>query len=132
MTPVETLIDTSAWVEFFRKRNFWKEAVEELLLSDKAVLCGPIYTELLRGVGRDRARVARALHGCRILPQPAGLWALAGNLGHQLRLKGVTAKTLDLLIATYALAHQMPLLTNDSDFEQMKKADILLQIAAHP
>jgi predicted nucleic acid-binding protein len=128
VTLVETLVDTSAWVEFFRGHEPWTAHIGELLDVDRVVLCGPIYTELLRGTGRDRARVLRALRGCRMLPQPAGLWGLAGNLGHSLRAKGVTAKTLDLLIAVYALTHQTSLLCRDSDFEHMRDAGVLLQL----
>jgi predicted nucleic acid-binding protein len=129
VTVGETLVDTSAWVEFFRGNEPWTEHIGELLDLDRVVLCGPVYTELLRGTGRDRARVLRALRGCRMLPQPAGLWELAGNLGHSLRAKGVTAKTLDLLIAVYALAHQTSLLCQDADFEHMRDAGVLLQLA---
>jgi predicted nucleic acid-binding protein len=64
-----------------------------------------------------------------MLRQPPGLWELAGGLGHQLRAKGVTAKTLDLLIATYSLAHRMSLLSCDADFEHMVGAGVPLQLA---
>lgn len=58
------------------------------------------------------------------------LWAKAGDLGFWLRRRGVTPKTIDLLIATYALSHSAALLTVDKDFLAMRKAGVPLQLAA--
>jgi hypothetical protein len=47
------------------------------------------------------------------------------------RKRGVTVKTLDLLIATYALSHSVSLLTADADFSTMRKAGVALQPVRH-
>jgi predicted nucleic acid-binding protein len=41
----------------------------------------------------------------------------------------VTVKTLDLLIATYALASHVPLLTTDADFRAIARAGVGLALA---
>ncbi len=39
---------------------------------------------------------------------------------------GRSVKSLDLLIATYALVHSVPILAVDADFETMKRAGLQL------
>jgi predicted nucleic acid-binding protein len=69
------------------------------------------------------------LGGCHELEQPSDLWIDAGDLGFTLARRGVTVKTLGLLIATYSLAHGVPLLTLDRDFRSMRDAGIPLTLA---
>ena len=87
-------------------------------------ICGPVVTELRRGLRSraDRGRVLPLLHGCHELTQPPHLWQEAGELGFFLGRRGATVKSLDLLIATYALAHAVPILTTDADFTLMRRA----------
>jgi hypothetical protein len=124
------LIDTSAWIEFFRDRAPVASAVDEALASNEAALCGPVEAELRRGLGseRERRRVIPLLDGCQRLVQPAQLWTDAGDLGFVLRRRGVTPKTVDLLIATYALHHSASLLTTDKNFAAMHEAGIPLHL----
>lgn len=126
------LIDTSAWIEFFRGREPTASAVDDALASNEAALCGPIEAELRRGLlnERERAKVLPLLEGCHSLVQPEQLWQEAGDLGFALRRRGVTPKTIDLLIATYALSHSTGLLTIDKDFSAMKKAGVPLQLVS--
>jgi len=123
------LVDTSAWVDFFRGKGRLADAVEAVVLSGEAAICGPIVTEIRRGLRRDqRARVLAALQGCHLLEQPEDLWTLSGDLGALLSSRGLTVKTLDLLIATYAIAHGARLLTADSDFKGIAKAKVGLTL----
>jgi predicted nucleic acid-binding protein len=119
------LIDTSAWVDFFRNRRPLADAVDRALEEDEAALCVPVITELRRGLSAtDRARVLRCLGGCHTLPQSPLLWEEAGDLGYLLGRKGVTVKTLDLLIAATALAHDLPVLTKDADFRHIRDSGV--------
>jgi len=124
------LIDTSAWVDFFRGRK-GSERVDELLESDAVALCGPVITELRRGLrsAAERRKVLPLLEACHLLDEPDDLWSEAGDLGFVLARKGVTVKTLDLLIAIYALKYNVPVLTSDADFAVIKDAGILLLLA---
>lgn len=124
------LVVTSAWVEFFRGRGALSTAVDALLESGEAALCGPIVTELRRGLrASERARVVPLLDGCDLLPQPDDLWATAGDLGAALARRGIATKTLDLLIATYAIAHGVALLTRDAEFKAIANAKLGLLLA---
>lgn len=124
------LVDTSAWIEFFRGRDPLATAVDDALASNEAALCGPVEAELRRGLlnARERAAVLSLLDTCHALAQPQQLWTEAGDLGFALRRRGVTPKTVDLLIATYALSHSVTLLTADKDFVAMHKAGVPLQL----
>lgn len=48
----------------------------------------------------------------------------AGDLGYLLARRGVVVKTLDLLIAATALAHDVPVLTRGSDFKQIRDSGV--------
>ena len=125
------LVDTSAWIEFFRGRGEMADRVDDLIDADEGALCGPVITELRRGLRStsERARVLPLLAACRSLDQPSRLWEEAGELGFFLGRRGTTVKTLDLLVAVHALAHGVPLLTVDADVERMRRAGIPLLLA---
>jgi predicted nucleic acid-binding protein len=125
------LIDTSAWIAFFRNAGRCADRVDKALFDGDAAICGPIQTELRRGLKSksERAQVLLHLGGCADLPQPSKLWEEAGELGFALARRGVTAKTLDLLIACHALAHDVPLLTADQDFARIRSAGVPLLLA---
>lgn len=125
------LVDTSAWVDFFRGTDPIASRVDELLEANEVALCGPVLTEIRRGLrsAAERRKVLPLLDGCHLLADPARLWKDAGDLGYALRRRGATIKTLDLLIATCALAASVPLLTTDSDFSLMRRAGIPLELA---
>jgi len=125
------LVDTSAWIDFFRGTAPLAEQVEDLLGENELAICGPILTELRRGLQSiaERRRVIPLLGGCHLLEQPAALWEEAGELGFFLGRKGRSVKSMDLLIATYALSHSVSLLTRDADFAHMLRLGIPLQLA---
>jgi predicted nucleic acid-binding protein len=126
------LVDTSAWVDFFRGAGRLSSLVDDALDANDVALCGPVITELRRGLKSraERAQVLGLLGGCHLLAQPDRLWEESGELGFYLARKGVVAKSMDLLIACYALAHELPVMTADSDFSHMKKAGIGLDLVA--
>jgi predicted nucleic acid-binding protein len=118
------LVDISAWIDFFRDRKPIANIVDQALDENSAAICGPIYTELLRGFKhtKERDKVIPLLQSCRFLTQPFSLWETAGQFGFQLKCQGVTVKTLDLLIACFAMAHGLPILAVDRDFKTMQSA----------
>jgi tRNA(fMet)-specific endonuclease VapC len=122
------LIDTSAWIDFFRGRDPGAGAVDDALATNDAALCGPIEAELRRGLSSEKERkaVLPLFDACHLLSQPANLWQEAGDLGFALRRRGVTAATVDLLIAVYALSHSATVLAVDRDFKAMQKAGVPL------
>jgi predicted nucleic acid-binding protein len=78
------LIDTSAWIEFFRDVAPVASLVDEALASGEAAICGPIEIELRHGLlgQRERKKVLPLLAGCHWLAAPEDLWVEAGELGY--------------------------------------------------
>jgi predicted nucleic acid-binding protein len=126
------LIDTSAWIDFFRGATPFADAVDDAIDANQAATCRPVITELRRGLRTEaeRRKVLPLLEGCHSLADPTRLWEEAGDLGFFLARKGVAAKSIDLLIATYALSHDVALLAADTDFADMKAAGVKLVLAA--
>ncbi len=124
------LVDTSAWIDFFRGTVPMAGRVDELIAQNQLAICGPILTELRRGFhsAAERQRVLSLLEGCHFLEQPSSLWEEAGELGFLLGRKGRRVKSMDLLIATYALSHSVSLLTRDADFGHMVRLGIPLKL----
>lgn len=120
------LVDTSAWIDFFRDRSPVAEILDQALNDNNVAICGPVYTELLRGFksARERDKIMPLLGACKSLTQPQDLWETAGQYGFELKRKGLALKTIDLLIACFAIAHGLPLLTTDRDFKTMQAAGI--------
>jgi predicted nucleic acid-binding protein len=88
----------------------------------------PILTEILRGclVEKEKQKIQNLFQNLTQLEFFPSLWEEASHIGSRLRKKGITVKTLDLLIATYALSYNKCLLTKDRDFSLMKKAGLNL------
>jgi tRNA(fMet)-specific endonuclease VapC len=124
------LVDTSAWVDFFRGREPLASVVDAAIEADEAALCGPVVTELRRGLrsAAERQRVLPLVAACHWLAEPEKLWDEAGDLGFYLARRGVTSKSFDLLVAAHALAHGVPILAADRDFREMHDAGVSLAI----
>ena len=124
------LVDTSAWIEFFRGHGPIADEIDELIDANQVALCGPVLTELRRGLrsAQERKATLPLLRACHLLSQPDDLWEESGELGFFLARRGVHCRSFDLLIAVYALAHDVALLTRDADFAQMRKAGVPLQL----
>ena len=120
------LVDTSAWIDFFRDRKPFANIVDQALDENSVAICGPIYTELMRGFknAKERDKVVPLLQACRFLVQPVDLWETAGQYGFELKRQGITVKTMDLLIACFAMAHRLPILAVDQDFKIMQSAGL--------
>jgi predicted nucleic acid-binding protein len=124
------LVDSSAWTAFFRGREPLAARVDAAIESGEAALCGPVLCELRRGFvsARDRKRTLALLSNCPTLPAPYDVWTEAGELGFELRKKGITVKTIDLVIAVWALTSSVPILTGDGDFRLMQRAGVALAL----
>jgi predicted nucleic acid-binding protein len=115
------LIDTSAWVDAFRGLTpTISDTVENLLLNDMAVTCGPVIFEIRRGLREhERTRVLPLMEALHRLPFHEDDWAQAGELDARLRQDGLTVPPTDALIAHLCLRYDLPLLTLDSHFDNV-------------
>lgn len=120
------VVDTSVWVDYFNGRaSAATDRLDELLGTQPMAMGDLILTEVLQGFRSDREyAVAKRL--LATLPMyemlgPARAVMAAENYRY-LRKKGVTVrKTTDGIIASFCIAHDMPLLFSDRDFEPYVK-----------
>jgi predicted nucleic acid-binding protein len=114
------LIDTSAWIEFFRKRDERiYSLVAALLREEKAVGSGLIILELLRGgKSQKELNVINELFYLidNVQPKPE-TFLLAGKMGYELSKKGSTLAVVDLLIAQLSIENHLALLSLGKHFK---------------
>ena len=118
-----TLVDTLAWIEFFRRNGDpeFKKRVALLIRNGRAAYTCPVYFELLVGARPNEiADVEAILAESTRIYFGAEHWVLATRLGRQLRAAGVTVPSIDLYVATVSIAERMQVLCNDEHFTRMK------------
>jgi predicted nucleic acid-binding protein len=115
--PEGVLVDTSAWVAYFRGQEPARSAVLALLQERRAFRCGPVELELRQGLRRSEADgVLNLWRGLPPLQVEEIDFASAGDLLLELRSRGITIPALDALIASLAVRREVPVLTLDQHF----------------
>jgi predicted nucleic acid-binding protein len=104
---VAALVDTSAWIEFFKPKGDpgVKQALRMALEEGVVVTVAPVLIELLVGLNPARSLDAQAIQRLRALEAVAidwGVCARAGTLGRALARRGERVPTVDLVIAAAA------------------------------
>ncbi|MBF0560354.1 MAG: PIN domain-containing protein [Nitrospirae bacterium] len=117
------LVDTSAWIEFFRKKSPYYHVISELIDSGSVVCAGIVFAELLQGAksGRELSTIKEFLHVFDFLPESGEIWEEAGELSYELRRKGKSAGLSDCLIASLVKTNNLSLLTLDRHFDLIQK-----------
>jgi len=97
----KVLVDTSAWIEFFKKKEPWHSTVSGLM-DDKRICCaGIVLAELIQARSRKRNGSSEGLQACfEFLDESVDLWQAAGELSQLLSRKG---KSVAFPIATWLL-----------------------------
>lgn len=122
--PDRVLVDTSAWVDFFRSpRSSIGELVSALLRNNQACYTGLIAVELYRGAKgqAELDSLDELFRTIQYLPAPDSLYRTAGQLCYRLARKGIAAATVDVVIAAVALEHHCSLLSLDQHFKEIRR-----------
>ena len=87
---MRALIDTSAWIEFFRPEGDpqIRQQVTEALKAKNAVLCDMVLLELYRGNAKQRKHVRLLESALPLLPTSDGVWARARKTATKLAALG--------------------------------------------
>lgn len=118
------LVDTSVWIDYFNGiESEYTNSLDQLLTADTILLGDIILTELLQGFDSDKdfLLAKRALDplDCVHIGGKSLAVQAASNFRF-LRSRGITIrKTVDMLIASWCIEHQVGLLHNDRDFDQI-------------
>ena len=124
------LLDTSAWIEYFKKNSNFK--LNLLYKPSEIYLCLPVYQEILQGIGDNNIYllIKKALDSSNFLENPISkeVFEEASSLYRLTRKKGITIRsTMDCLIATIAIRNNATVLHKDRDFSQISKITSLKQ-----
>jgi predicted nucleic acid-binding protein len=119
----DLLVDSSAWIEVFRRRPrvTLEQAVGDL---DRVVTCLPIIQEVLQGFDDERAfRIAHtAMWALPCVESPLTPVVIddAVQLYRRARRAGLTVRSsVDCLIAVCAARHHLRVVHRDRDFAQL-------------
>ena len=117
------IVDTSAWIEYFRgglPRVVNK--VDRCLEQDLVGIGDLVYCEVMQGirVTRERTEVSALLLSLpRFDMLGFSMAEKSASNDRLLRSRGVTRRTIDVLIGTFCAEHGLPLVHNDPDFDLM-------------
>ena len=119
----KVLVDTSAWIEFFRKKEPCYSTVLELVDNDVVCCIGIVLAELLQGAKSEKElnTIKEFLHVFEFLPESVKSWEKAGELSYTLKRKGKAVGLSDCYIAILSRLHNVKLLTLDKHFDVLKK-----------
>jgi predicted nucleic acid-binding protein len=118
------LVDTSVWIDYFNGAENKQTESLDRILSEQTVLMGDIIlTEILQGFDSDKefqlAKQALEPLDCIHLGGKSLAIKAASNFRF-LRSKGLTIrKTVDMLIGSWCIEHEVELLHNDKDFDKI-------------
>ncbi|MCJ2542989.1 type II toxin-antitoxin system VapC family toxin [Thermostichus vulcanus] len=116
------LVDSSVWIDYFRGSASPQVDKLDQVLGHQLVVVGDlILVEVLQGFRQepDFEQAKRLMTALPVLPLVGEkISLLAAENFRLLRSQGITVrKTIDTLIATFAIHHRIPLLYSDRDFE---------------
>lgn len=116
------LIDTSVWIEFFRKSgSVVSGRLKNILVEERAAVTGIISLELQRGAAGETELkfLGRFLAAIDYVLTKEESYKNAGLMGYNLSNKGINIGTVDLLIAQIAIENNIPLYTLDRHFKEI-------------
>ncbi len=120
------VVDTSVWIDYFNGQDTLEAAILDKALGEESVAIGDlILVDILQGFRSDKDyRTTKdnlsTLHIFEMLGVENAIKASANY--RNLRKKGVTIrKTADVIIATFCIENELPLLFSDRDFKPFVK-----------
>jgi len=120
------VVDTTVWIDYIHGlKTPYTNALDYELLHNQVITGDLLITEFLQGFRDDddfeaAKKIMDSLIYCDMLGKDIALKS-AMNF-RLLRKNGITIrKTADIIIGTFCIEHELPLLHNDKDFEPMEK-----------
>jgi predicted nucleic acid-binding protein len=128
------VVDSSVWIDFLNDRNSRQVRGLATLLGSEEIIVGDLMLcEILQGLDSEpaAAEVETLLRNFEIVPMAGDAIAIAAARNFRsLRRRGIAIrKTIDLLIGTWCIENDRPLLHNDRDFHLMARHLGLVEVA---
>jgi predicted nucleic acid-binding protein len=118
----KVLVDTSVWIDFFRRNEPCHTILHQLLITGRVCSMGIIVAELMQGAKSEKeiAVLRDFTHVFDFLPEAHQDWIDAGHLSFKLRRRGKTFSLSDCFIAIVARKSEAVILTLDKHFKMMQ------------
>lgn len=119
------MVDSSAWIEYFRHgEGTVSDAVDGLFEGERALLCGVVEAEIIQVLRRgEREEVADLFSALRYLDTGRRDFSRAGERLGELRRSGVTIPLTDAIIGALCSRHDVALLSTDRHFDHMPEVE---------
>jgi predicted nucleic acid-binding protein len=119
---VKILVDTSVWIDFFRKKEPAYSEVSRLIDDDRICCTGIILGELMQGAASEKEHkiLGDFLHVYEFINESPSIWKKAGELSCRLRKHGKTIPLSDCLISILSLDAGVSIYTFDKHFKTIK------------
>lgn len=117
------LVDSSIWIEFFRRPSAPVSLELDRLLAHRLVCTtGVIKAEVVPGARtpKDFRRLKRLFDALPLAPEGDGFWTHVTRFQYRLRRNGILDIGIpDLMVATVAIQNRKTLFSADEDFPRM-------------
>jgi len=125
------LVDTSAWIDFFRKKDPCYKLVLELIDNNRICCVGIVLAELLQGAKsqKELGILKEFLYVFDFLPESTEMWKEAGELSFTIQQKGRSVGLSDCYISVITNSNNARLLTLDKHFDIIGKETGLILYA---
>lgn len=124
---MKVLVDTPIWSYALRsqKKEYQSEIdmLTSLIRDQRAIIIGPIRQEILSGYSdmRKYKIIREKLSYFENTPIFDADYEFAAELNNKCRKKGIQGSHIDFLICAVAKRIDVPIFTNDKDFEHYQK-----------
>lgn len=130
------LVDTSVWIWALRPDGVAaiRQRVGEILAERNGATTPMVLLELLSGARNEKEyrELLEELSALQQLPVSEAVWTRSYQSAFDLRRRGVTAPSTDVLIAAVAQEHQVTLLHADRHFDLIaEQADLTVESWVH-
>ena len=120
------VVDSSVWINYFNGTSTFQTNLFNTLLGNELIVVGDIIlVEVLQGFRKEKDfKQARKLLETLIFHEMLGKDLALKTIDNYrlLRKKGITVrKTIDVIIATFCITSDLPLLHSDKGFHPMEK-----------
>jgi len=125
MNGEKTLIDTSAWIEYFKEKTAGlSKKVDEILSKHEVYVPKVVIAELIQGSKSEReiSIIEDFVDAFNIIDQREDTWTKAGKLSFSLKKKGKNVNLTDCYIAVIAQEHDCQILSLDMHFKDIQKS----------
>jgi predicted nucleic acid-binding protein len=115
------LVDTTIWVEFFRRKSKIADDLEVLLMENAVWTCGVVMFEVLQGIksGGEKNKILSILASLPYVEMTKKLWQSAAELSILLKKNDVILPLSDIFTAAIAIENDLSIHTLDHHFTQI-------------